>query len=113
MHNPKLADKQGVSVLNRRIIDKLHILRDFLVLEGRNPKHQEDKPYLRQLYDAWFSNEQLLQELWNFELNDNFIRFWEAPGCICPRMDNEDNYPHGYYVTRGDCPIHGDLVYKD
>lgn len=104
MHNPKLADKMNVSVLNRRVIDKLHILRDFLVLEGKN---QEDTVYLKQLHDEWYGNEQLLQELWNFPLDENYIKFWEGPGCICPHMDNQDNYPYGHYIIRGDCPIHG------
>ena len=104
MHNPKLADKQGVSELHRRVIDKLHILRDFLVIEAQG---SDDTEYKKKLYDEWHSNEQLLQELWNFQLDPKYIRFWEGPGCICPRMDNEDNYPTTYGITRGDCPIHG------
>lgn len=48
-----------------------------------------------------------LQDLWKFERDEKFHRFWELPKCQCPRMDNEDSYPIGYYVTNMNCPIHG------
>jgi hypothetical protein len=48
-----------------------------------------------------------LQELWKFPLDGNFHRFWEAPKCTCPKLDNEDNYPIGYYTVNLTCPLHG------
>lgn len=48
-----------------------------------------------------------LQDAWGFPRNENFHRFWLLPKCTCPHMDNEDAYPTGYYVTSGNCPIHG------
>lgn len=48
-----------------------------------------------------------LQELWKFPKNYKFHRFWETPKCMCPKIDNEDAYPHGYYIISADCPLHG------
>lgn len=112
MHNPKLADKQNVSELNRKIIDKLHVLRYFIeenvrdIIESNEDGNDRDE-LIQENYETWFENEQLLQELWNFPKDDNHIKFWTFPGCACPKMDNEDAYPTGYYVKVQNCPVHG------
>jgi hypothetical protein len=113
-HNPKLADKQEVSELNREVIDKLHVLRELLVDHSINLKSLDytdmeysEAQYQKETYKEWFENEQLLQKLWNFPGDDNYIRFWEFPACTCPKMDNNDNYPNGRYVQVQNCPIHG------
>ena len=49
-----------------------------------------------------------IQELFNFEANINFHRFWETPKCKCPKLDCEDAWPTGYYTISGDCPFHGE-----
>ena len=51
-----------------------------------------------------------LQELWNFKRDINFHRFWDLPKCRCPKLDNDDTYPFGFYVVSGDCPLHGYVV---
>ena len=48
-----------------------------------------------------------LQRLWGFQENVNFHRFWELPYCKCPKLDNEDAWPYGYYYRNSECPIHG------
>jgi hypothetical protein len=48
-----------------------------------------------------------LQKLWGFPEDLNYYRFWNVVGCSCPKMDNNDRYPHGYYVTNADCILHG------
>lgn len=103
MHNPKLADKMNVSVLNRRIIDKLHILRELI-------EHQqtltEDEEISKNLYEQWVENERLLQELWGFPLDDNYIRFWTYPTCRCPSgSDQEEHYGYGM-ITSELCKLH-------
>jgi hypothetical protein len=114
MHNPALADKQDVSELNREVIDKLHILRDLLENHSINLKGQDftdsehtEVEYQKEIYKIWFENEKLLQKLWNFPDNEDFIKFWNFPACTCPKMDNDDNYPFGRYVQFQNCPIHG------
>lgn len=48
-----------------------------------------------------------LQFNWNFKKNKKYHRFWEAPGCQCPKIDNADNWPSGYYIISENCLIHG------
>ncbi len=48
-----------------------------------------------------------LQDAWGFPKAVKFHKFWETPRCTCPKMDNGDNWPTGYYITAGDCPLHG------
>ncbi len=48
-----------------------------------------------------------LQRLWKFTEDVKFHRFWEVPKCVCPKLDNNDNYPTGYYMVSTTCPLHG------
>lgn len=65
------------------------------------------KKYAEQITDIEFQ----LQDAWKFPRDRNFHRFWETPKCRCPRMDNEDHYPHGYYFFSLDCPLHGQISF--
>lgn len=117
-HNKELADKQGVSDLNRAIIDKLHTLRyliesnvEELMESMAEELSAEGADHLVELiknnYDIWMENDRLLQILWNFPQDDNYIRDWDFPACSCPKMDNDDAYPTGHYVRSQTCLIHG------
>lgn len=48
-----------------------------------------------------------LQDLWGFPRDVNFHKFWNRPKCLCPKIDNDDRYPTGYYIIAGKCPLHG------
>ena len=56
--------------------------------------------------EEWTTNEYRLQDLWGFQRNSAYHRFWEMEGCSCPKMDNEDGYPFRFVKNSG-CPIHG------
>lgn len=105
MHNKELADKQGLDQTTRDVIDKLHLLRELLEdkISLGNMK-QED---IIQNYKDWFDNEKLLQKLWKFPQNEDYIKFWNHPACSCPKMDNNDAYPTGWYTMSAACCIHG------
>lgn len=61
---------------------------------------------LLQLYDQMYTDVEFeLQDLWKFERNANFHRFWERPKCGCPRMDNMDWYPYKSVISGG-CKVH-------
>jgi len=60
----------------------------------------------------WEQNEYRLQALWGFPLDSKYHKFWEMPGCTCPKMDNDDAYPTGYYTRSGDCPLHGEHTWQ-
>jgi len=49
-----------------------------------------------------------IQELFNFEPNVNFHRFWETPKCECPKLDNEDCHGVGIKYINPKCKFHGE-----
>lgn len=70
-------------------------------------KATDDQALLKALDRAYTEVEFRLQDFWGFDRNINFHKFWNRPKCQCPRMDNEDAYPTGYYVRTDSCPLHG------
>ncbi len=60
--------------------------------------------------ELWEQNEYRLQELWGFPKDPNYHKFWEMSGCTCPKIDNEDSYPTGFYIHTQNCPLHGVVV---
>ncbi len=105
--NQKMLAEMGVSEENEKEINELHEYRDGIF---KAMEEEEDHWKLRDLYSLFIDNERRLQELWGFPLDDNYIKFWEVPKCSCPKMDNRDNYPYGYYVTVQSCILHGGWV---
>jgi len=68
---------------------------------------EKDPKKLKELARQLTNLENEIQELFNFEPNVKFHRFWESPKCSCAKMDNQDRWPTGSYVISGDCPLHG------
>lgn len=107
-HNPRLADQQEVGEFERKLIDKLHILRYLIESNVIELMETEDSEgIIKHNYEEWLDNEKILQKLWKFKEDDNYIKFWTFPACSCPKMDNDDAYPTGRYVTSQGCLIHG------
>ena len=69
--------------------------------EHDNPKRLRD--FAKQIKE----NEFEIQELFNFDRNYAFHRWWEVPKCTCPTMDNQDWWGNDRCYISGDCPIHG------
>lgn len=42
------------------------------------------------------------------KLGEDKYHFWIRPKCTCPKLDNDDRYPYGYYVVNMTCPLHGE-----
>lgn len=80
---------------------KLTIRAKMKALPPDNPKI---KAYAKDLEQIEF----LLQDAWKFERNINYHKFWEAPHCTCPKMDNDDAWPSGHYIRNFGCPVHGE-----
>ena len=80
---------------------KLTIRAKMRALPSDNPKI---KAYAKDLEQIEF----LLQDAWKFPRDVKFHRFWEAPHCTCPKMDNYDAWPSGHYVRNFGCPVHGE-----
>lgn len=79
-----------------------HILTLYTVIDEQN-----DPEVLKEVDGQITDIEFQLQKLWGFPQDKNFHRFWLRPKCTCPKMDNDDAYPTGYYNISGDCPLHG------
>lgn len=62
--------------------------------------------FLENLYHVWQDNEHRLQNLWGFTADWKYHKFWTVPGCTCPKLDNQDNYPTGPYFYNDGCPYH-------
>ena len=106
--NEVLAKAQELTPETIQQIKQCHIDRDSLLNVARNALETDtDNKRLRTLFKLWEHGERRLQKLWNFDEDDNYIKFWTFPGCTCPNMDNEDNYPYGRYIQNMSCRIHG------
>lgn len=54
-----------------------------------------------------------LQELWGFNKDANYHRFWfEINSCTCPKMDNIDDLGTGYRHINTQCMIHGSYTFN-
>lgn len=103
--NSHLIKRQGLTEADVLRLKELHLER----LKIEDKMRSAPVVELKGLFQQWTQNEFLLQDVWKFPRNQNFHRFWDLPNraCTCPDLDNEDNWPTGYYVMNSDCPIHG------
>lgn len=62
--------------------------------------------HLEKLDALYEKNEFHIQELFNFEPNKNFHKFWKAPNCTCNKDKNMELYPEGKYEIDPECPVH-------
>lgn len=83
-------------------INLLHVAREAMLTAANN-----DVESAKAIYPSWMALEAVLQRLWGFPEDVNWVKFWYYPYCTCPTIDNNDAYPHGYYSYSGSCPIHG------
>lgn len=103
--NERLILQQNLSESEVEQILRLHeykltVRAKMRALPSDNPKI---KAYAKDIEHIEF----LLQDAWKFERNIYYHKFWEAPHCTCPKMDNDDAWPSGYYVRNFGCPVHG------
>lgn len=102
-------------VLNKRLLDQQICWNNLDAIKETHQmklqvydkiKDEEDPKKLKKLAKQLTRLEFKLQKLWGFPRNANFHRFWEVPKCECPKMDNEDRYPHSQVINQS-CPLHG------
>lgn len=114
--NLALVRKLGLTSKDTGTIIALHVQRE--AIEGMIKEEFLEEggtdngrsTFLRVLLGDWTTNQFSLQRAWGFEEDKNYHRFWDLPGCLCPKMDNNDNYPSGYYYVNFGCPLHGGRV---
>jgi len=105
--NERMLQERGRSE-KLPLIKKLHQIR-YQVIQVMKSVHDSDGinenflTYVEIIRQIDF----LLQDAWGFSRDERYHQFWELPGCLCPKIDNEDRWPTGYYVINQECPIHG------
>ena len=102
--NERLAVQQKVSDEALSAIVLSHQLRWMLF---ETAKKITDPTKLKLLANVFTALEFEQQKLWNFPQDKNFHRFFDFPGCKCPRLDNIDALGTPYKIHSQDCPIHG------
>ena len=102
--NEGLAKRQKITDEQLEALKLSHQLRWMLFETAKATKEPTQLKMLAAVYDA-LEFEQ--QALWNFPRDPNFHRFFDFPGCICPRIDNIDALGTPYRITVQTCPIHG------
>ena len=106
--NPYLLVKQGINEEDEIKINDLHQIRYDLHLALHNMDVYKYNHLAREIVKLLYDIEAELQRLWKFEVNVDYYKFWNVPGCRCSVLDNEDAYPSGYYTINLDCPLHGE-----
>ena len=99
----KLAIERKIPKEKIELIEYLQAERTFLFSLMSTCSDTELKKFDRKVEHIEFA----LQDLWGFPLDKNYHKFWNRPRCSCPKMDNEDNYPYGYYTIDCGCKLHG------
>ena len=113
--------KHDRSMLNSRLIEiqelsdedvtRICALHDQLDVLFEQMADMDPKKSQRQLLICVEKIEQLefdLQAAWKFEQNKNYHTWWyQAPHCICPRMDNADVVGTELRYFISSCPLHG------
>lgn len=102
--NERLAVQQKVSDDALSAIILSHQLRWMLF---ETAKKITDPTKLKLLANVFTALEFEQQKLWNFPQDKNFHRFFDFPGCKCPKLDNADALGTSYKIHSQDCPIHG------
>lgn len=101
--NKELADKRGIDDATLLKIQELHFLREATKdLMGK----VENLELLPGLAEVLTDVEYQLQDLWGFERNPNYHRWFEVPRCSCPKMDNSDSLGSSTRYHDGTCPVH-------
>lgn len=108
--NKNLIEKLKITSSNLKLIKSLHEVKYVL---HKNILNTDDSDIIKKNVEQLTDIEFQLQKAWGFKENKNYHRFWETPKCTCPKMDNDDSYPSGYYVIDSICPLHGDSNIKD
>jgi len=108
MINTNLATQRNISNEDILKLERLHVARDSLHYAIQQAYGAGSRKLVKAIADVLPMVEEELQKLWGFPVNSNYYKFWSAPMCSCAVMDNEDNYPHGYYTINNSCWLHGE-----
>lgn len=103
--NTNLIEKQQVPSEKVEALKFTHELLDFIdyLSESMSEKKIYEQKFLARMRIAIEYDQ---QNLWGFEQNSTFHRFFDFPKCSCPNMDNRERLGTPYKVYSQDCIIH-------
>lgn len=102
--NLRLAQQMGLSEEAIKDIKELYKEEESICNEMKQTDIPEE---LQGLAERWHDVHFFLQKKWGFKENKAYHKWWYLPKCTCPKMDNDDVWPTGYYIMTVNCPIHG------
>jgi hypothetical protein len=102
--NPRLVRSQNIDDETLEKIKETHVLRYRLFKMAE--ENLDNPSILKELAKDFDDLEYKQQELWGFPKDHNYHRFFDFPGCACPKMDNEERLGYGNFIINMECPIH-------
>lgn len=104
--NDRLAIRQGITDEQLEALKVTHQLKHMLFEAAK--KYLERPTTLRMLAASFDSLETEQQKLWNFNPDPSFHRFFDFPGCTCPKIDNAERLGIPQKIHSLSCSIHND-----
>lgn len=102
--NGKLLMGMKISKLTANAIKRAHIVKLKLFDQMEATTNQTK---LKELAFFVEINEFTLQELWGFNRDKNWHKWFNVPKCTCPKMDNRERLGTDYTIINSNCPVHG------
>lgn len=102
--NERLIERQRITAEQLSALKMSHQVRHMLFEAAKATTEPLKLKMLAALFEA-LEFEQ--QELWNFPRDRNFHRWFDFPGCTCPKMDNAQWLGFDRRIRVQSCPIHG------
>lgn len=105
--NSRLGERQKITEAQLEALKLSHQLR-WMLFEAARHETVKDAPLkLQLLANVFDALETEQQKLWNFPVDPNHHRWFDFPGCTCPKLDNADRLGTDYKIHNVECPIHG------
>lgn len=105
--NPTLLREQDLSPSHIEALETSHRIRQILFDLAAHSGNKVELKILGWLFDEL---EFCQQEIWGFDQDARHHRFFDLPGCTCPKSDNEDRLGHRQAIYDKSCPVHGHLA---
>ena len=105
--NKNLAKRQKISAEQLVALKFSHQIRH-MIFETAKSLGENNILELKLLAALFDTLETEQQKLWNFPVNPDYHRWFDFPGCTCPKMDNVDRLGTPNRIIDVDCPIHGE-----
>ena len=102
----RLAERQRISVNQLGALKLSHQLKHMIFECAKHDTVKNDPIKLQMLAAVFDALENEQQKLWNFVPRANMHRWFDFPGCTCPKMDNADRLGTDFKIISEDCPIH-------